>query len=97
MALITGGSAVAQGLPDNFRKAGLVQKKSAQNNFVAPKSAAVILSGSCSEATLEQVEYAKSHLPHFHSSYLDTGLFRFPLQRCSHEYFNRENVIEKLI
>lgn len=65
MSLITGGSAVAQGLPDNFRKAGLARKKGVLNSFMAPKSAAVILSGSCSETTLEQIEYAKAHLPHF--------------------------------
>lgn len=59
LKLITGGSAVAQGLPDNFRAAKLMDNAAATSNFTAPTSKTVILSGSCSEATLAQLKYAK--------------------------------------
>ena len=53
-ALITGGSGIALGLPDNFRRAGLLRAQS-----VAPAEVggpAVVISGSCSAATRRQVE-----------------------------------------
>ncbi|MFD2205891.1 3-oxo-tetronate kinase [Kiloniella antarctica] len=65
MALITGGSALAQGLPDNFRKTGWLPNFIKKASFSPPLGSSVILSGSCSEATRAQVEYAKSRIPHF--------------------------------
>jgi len=65
MKLITGGSAVAQGLAANFRKDGLLPAKTGADVFTAPDGASAILSGSCSEMTLIQIEHAKLHLPHF--------------------------------
>lgn len=65
MKLVTGGSAIAQGLPDNFRFDGLLPKKSPIQDFSAPSGSSVILSGSCSETTLAQLDHAKSHVPHF--------------------------------
>lgn len=51
--LITGGSALAMGLPDNYRKAGLIgQGAEARVGVAGP---AIILAGSCSDATLRQV------------------------------------------
>tara|TARA_R110000772_G_scaffold61035_3_gene137603 strand:+ start:326 stop:1618 length:1293 start_codon:yes stop_codon:yes gene_type:complete len=63
LKLITGGSAVAMGLPDNFREKGLLGSPNLNSPFDAPKGRTVILSGSCSEATLEQIDYAKSRMP----------------------------------
>jgi uncharacterized protein YgbK (DUF1537 family) len=59
-ALITGGSGVAMGLPDNFRRAGLLATHDATTLPAAPGHAAV-LAGSCSRATLGQIGYAREH------------------------------------
>jgi uncharacterized protein YgbK (DUF1537 family) len=53
--LLTGGSGIALGLPENFRKAGLLAEKSAHRPFVAPSGHTAILAGSCSAATRGQV------------------------------------------
>ena len=58
--LLTGGSGIALGLPDNFRRAGLLASNKTASSFSAPKGPAVILSGSCSAATNGQVAYAKA-------------------------------------
>lgn len=58
--LLTGGSGIALGLPDNFRRAGLLGAKTTAAAFAAPKGPAVILSGSCSAATNGQVAYAQA-------------------------------------
>jgi uncharacterized protein YgbK (DUF1537 family) len=57
-ALITGGSGVALGLPDNFLEAGLVAGESANWKLAAPPGRAAILAGSCSAATRDQIEKA---------------------------------------
>ena len=65
LKLITGGSGIALGLPQNFRNAGLLSKGPA---IPLPdvKGRAAILAGSCSIATRQQVANAKSQLPtHF--------------------------------
>ena len=61
-ALVTGGSGVAMGLPENFRNAGLLQAGGAG---VLEKVAghAAVLAGSCSRATLFQVGTAREHVP----------------------------------
>jgi uncharacterized protein YgbK (DUF1537 family) len=62
LPLITGGSGIALGLPENFRRRGLL--KSAVDAEVVPEigGAAAVLAGSCSAATLGQIEtFAKSH------------------------------------
>ncbi|MEP3247474.1 MAG: 3-oxo-tetronate kinase [Sneathiella sp.] len=71
LPLVTGGSAVAQGLPDNFRKAGLVPEGGISGSFHAPESPSIVLSGSCSDTTLGQVAYAKQHMPSFKVEALD--------------------------
>jgi uncharacterized protein YgbK (DUF1537 family) len=63
-ALITGGSGVAKGLPENFRRAGLLP--SAMSGGAALPSVggyAAVLAGSCSRATLAQIGRAREHLP----------------------------------
>jgi 3-dehydrotetronate 4-kinase len=57
-ALITGGSGVALGLPDNFRAAGMVAGGNAAAAMKAPAGRQAILAGSCSAATRGQVEKA---------------------------------------
>jgi uncharacterized protein YgbK (DUF1537 family) len=55
LALVTGGSGVALGLPQNFRAAGLLpERKDAAVTPVVP-GGAVVLAGSCSAATRAQV------------------------------------------
>lgn len=71
LPLITGGSAVAQNLPYNFRKDGLLSPTEDYHLFKPPQGSSVILSGSCSEATRNQVNFAKSRIPHFHINALD--------------------------
>jgi uncharacterized protein YgbK (DUF1537 family) len=60
MALITGGSGVALGLPANFIKKGLMRASAAPMQMEAPKGRAAIIAGSCSEATRAQVATAKA-------------------------------------
>ena len=57
-ALITGGSGVAMGLPDNFVRKGLLKKTEAPVRLSAPAGRALIVAGSCSEATRGQVKTA---------------------------------------
>jgi len=51
--LITGGSGIALGLPENFRQQGLLGDHS--NSFHPQTGPAAILAGSCSTATREQI------------------------------------------
>ena len=53
--LITGGSGIALGLPENFRAAGLLQAHDAAA-LPAVDGLEAVLAGSCSAATLEQIE-----------------------------------------
>ena len=62
-ALITGGSGIAMGLPDNFRRAGLLQEEADAAALPALSGHAAVLSGSCSRATLAQLGAARSHVP----------------------------------
>lgn len=65
MPLITGGSGIALGLPENFRRRGElpVRTDGAQMPRIPGKS--VILAGSCSEATRRQIEHVRSEMPLF--------------------------------
>jgi len=60
MALVTGGSGVALGLPENFMRAGLMKAAETPHTMTAAKGRAAILAGSCSEATRSQVAAAKA-------------------------------------
>src|SRR5439155_23790815 len=57
LALITGGSGIALGLPANFRRAGLLGEGGGADALPAIGGAAAVLSGSCSEATQAQVAH----------------------------------------
>jgi uncharacterized protein YgbK (DUF1537 family) len=56
LALITGGSGIAMGLPGNFSRAGLLAKTGEADRLPAVGGHAAVLAGSCSAATLEQIE-----------------------------------------
>jgi len=58
MALVTGGSGVAMGLPDNFRAANKLATRSQPSTLEAPPGKSVILAGSCSSATRGQIQTA---------------------------------------
>lgn len=64
LALVTGGSGVAIGLPDNFRAAGLLASGTAAVTPTATGGEAVI-AGSCSRATLGQIAHVKDKYPAF--------------------------------
>jgi uncharacterized protein YgbK (DUF1537 family) len=58
--LITGGSGIALGLPDNFRRSGALARHTAPR--AACDGPALVIAGSCSIATREQVAlYAQNH------------------------------------
>jgi 3-dehydrotetronate 4-kinase len=61
-ALLTGGSGVAIGLPENFRRAGLLGARDAAA-LPALGGAAAVLAGSCSRATLFQIGNARDKVP----------------------------------
>ena len=61
-ALVTGGSGVAMGLPENFRRAGLLRQAGAGDLPAVPGFSAV-LAGSCSRATLFQIGSARDRTP----------------------------------
>ncbi len=61
--LITGGSGVAMGLPENFRRAGLLPARDDAGSLPAVGGAAAVLAGSCSRMTLLQLGTARDHLP----------------------------------
>jgi 3-dehydrotetronate 4-kinase len=58
LTLITGGSGIALGLPENFRRAGVFRPASDALAFSAPAGRSMILAGSCSEATRGQIRTA---------------------------------------
>ena len=60
LALITGGSGIALGLPENFRARG--QLAASSDSWRGQTGRAAALSGSCSQATRAQVaEHARAH------------------------------------
>jgi len=62
-ALITGGSGLAMGLPENFRRAGLLPMRADPGVLDPIAGAAAVIAGSCSRMTLQQIAVAREHLP----------------------------------
>ncbi|MBN9562581.1 MAG: four-carbon acid sugar kinase family protein, partial [Alphaproteobacteria bacterium] len=62
-ALITGGSGIAMGLPENFRRAGVLPARTDSAALPNVSGHAAVLAGSCSRATLFQVGTAREHVP----------------------------------
>jgi uncharacterized protein YgbK (DUF1537 family) len=62
-ALVTGGSGVAMGLPENFRRAGLLPARPDADALPPMQGFAAVVAGSCSRATLGQIGLARDHVP----------------------------------
>jgi uncharacterized protein YgbK (DUF1537 family) len=65
LALITGGSGIALGLPENFRRRGLIGDGAAADALPRVGGKAAVLSGSCSQATLAQLAHMRERAPVF--------------------------------
>jgi 3-dehydrotetronate 4-kinase len=63
--LITGGSGIALGLPQNFRRRGLIGDSAGADRLPSIDGPAAVVSGSCSTATLAQVAYMRERAPTF--------------------------------
>lgn len=64
--LITGGSGIAMGLPENFRRAGLLPVRDDPGALDDVPGHAAVLAGSCSRATLQQIAEARERVPTLH-------------------------------
>jgi 3-dehydrotetronate 4-kinase len=64
-ALITGGSGVAMGLPAKLRRAGLLLERADPGALQTLAGAAAALTGSCSHATLGQLDFVRAYVPVF--------------------------------
>ena len=65
MRVITGGSGIALGLPENFRRRGLLHTAGGADALTAVGGSAAVIAGSCSAATLAQIEHMKQARPAF--------------------------------
>ena len=65
LPLVTGGSGVAMGLPANYRKNGLLASGGEAAALPAASGHAAVIAGSCSEATLCQIERMRARRPAF--------------------------------
>lgn len=63
LMLTTGGSGAAMELPENFRRAGLLAARAGEEELPNVGGKAAVLSGSCSPATLAQVERMRACYP----------------------------------
>lgn len=64
LMLITGGSGIAMGLPENFRARGDLEERAAPA-LPSIVGRAAVIAGSCSKMTRAQVAYSKSQWPSF--------------------------------
>jgi len=65
LRLVTGGSGIALGLPENFRRAGLIERAQRADLLPSVDGDAAVISGSCSAATLAQVAAMRATHPVF--------------------------------
>ncbi|MEZ5833986.1 MAG: four-carbon acid sugar kinase family protein [Dongiaceae bacterium] len=63
LELATGGSGAAMELPENFRRVGLLSSHGGEEQLPSAGGGAAVLSGSCSPATLAQVERMRADYP----------------------------------
>jgi uncharacterized protein YgbK (DUF1537 family) len=66
LPLITGGSGIALGLPENFRRRGLLSRHVAADTLPAAGGLRAVIAGSCSAATQKQVAAMRARSPAFH-------------------------------
>ena len=62
--LVTGGSGLARFLPQAYRKRGIAQATESEASIPSVIGRNLVLAGSCSTATLGQVEYMDRRCPH---------------------------------
>lgn len=60
LALITGGSGAAMGLPETYRRHGLLALTPVKTDLDVPAGRSAILAGSCSTATRRQIDHARA-------------------------------------
>ncbi|MDQ3261216.1 MAG: hypothetical protein M3Q00_10630, partial [Pseudomonadota bacterium] len=65
LPLITGGSGMALGLPENFRRAGLLAPNPRADTLPEVGGLAAVIAGSCSVATLAQIAFMQRSRPSF--------------------------------
>jgi uncharacterized protein YgbK (DUF1537 family) len=65
MPLVTGGSGIALGLPQNFRRRGLLALDAVADALPKTGGLRAVISGSCSVATQRQVEVMRASFPSF--------------------------------
>jgi len=65
MPLITGGSGIALGLPENFRRRGLLARLDAADTLPETGGLRAVIAGSCSVATQKQVKAMQAEAPSF--------------------------------
>ena len=65
LRLITGGSGIALGLPENFRRRGLLRTNGGADSLPAVGGSAAVVAGSCSAATLAQIAHMTLARPAF--------------------------------
>jgi uncharacterized protein YgbK (DUF1537 family) len=65
LKLVTGGSGVAMGLPENFRRAGMLEDSAGPLSLPKLAGGTVVLAGSCSAATRRQVGRMSTRCPSF--------------------------------
>ena len=65
LPLITGGSGIALGLPENFRRAGRLAPTDAADALPIVRGLEAVIAGSCSPATLGQIAAMRAQRPVF--------------------------------
>lgn len=65
LPLITGGSGMALGLPENFRRAGLLVANTSADSLPEVGGLAAVIAGSCSVATLGQITFMQRTHPSY--------------------------------
>lgn len=65
LPLVTGGSGIALGLPQNFRRGGLLTENAVADALPKTGGLRAVISGSCSVATQKQVDVMRASFPSF--------------------------------
>lgn len=65
LTLVTGGSGLAQGLPQNFRRRGLLNASAVADETSVTGGFKAVIAGSCSAATRNQVDAMRARHPAF--------------------------------
>lgn len=65
LRLVTGGSGVAMGLPENFRRTGLLSTRVVADALPPAQGHRAVIAGSCSDATQGQVAVMRARHPSF--------------------------------